>query len=153
MGLKWLLNFVIVIGYALVSSPCGAQDVDPVIWSFKVVEETGQESTFYATATLAPGWHMYSQFLKEGGPVPTTFKFRHDEAVYTLAGTTREYGEAVKFYDDTYGMEIVWYPRQVIFEQALRLLKPHGSISGVVEFMVCNDEMCIPSERDFFVKW
>ena len=122
----------------------------PVLWGFAADPVRGNETSVHITARLAPGWHLYSQFLKEGGPIPTRFKFHPDDD-YVLNGVTRESGVASRFYDDTYGMEITWYSREVIFEQDILLNSTAARLTGVVEFMVCNEEMCIPGQRDFSI--
>ena len=122
----------------------------PVVWRFDADPLRGHEATLHISARLAPGWHLYSQFLKEGGPVPTRIKF-HASDDYVLKGVTGESGIAARFYDDTYEMEITWYSEEVVFEQHILLHRPVTSIRGVVEYMVCNEEMCIPGQRDFSI--
>lgn len=100
------------------------------------------------SATLAPGWHLYSQFMEEGGPIPTRFYFRPDDG-YVLKDGTRERGDAIRIYDDIFNMYVVWYAREVVFEQDIRFLQPALTIRGVIEYMVCSKEVCIPSERVF----
>ena len=153
MAARSWLKYIMIAGCAFACSPCGAQDLHQVVWSFKLTDAAGEWSMLHATASLAAGWHMYSQYLRPGGPLPTRFTFRPNESVYAVIGPTREEGNAVRFYDDLYEMEIVWYGEQVVFRQPLQLIKSHGTISGSVEFMICNEEMCIPGKREFSVAW
>lgn len=128
-----------------------AQKAEPVVWQFHAEPAQGDRITLYVHALLAPGWHLYSQFLNEGGPVPTRFYFDKLDGLVPI-GKTRERGEAVTFYDSTYEMEITWYTGEAFFEQDLSLHRNATTISGHVEFMVCNDEMCVPAVEEFEVE-
>lgn len=108
------------------------------------------EATLSITANIAPGWHLYSQFLKEGGPIPTRFNYERNDD-YRLIGDTAEKGKRVVFYDDIYEMEITWYADSVSFSQRISLNHQVTTIKGKVEYMVCNSQMCIPDERQFTV--
>lgn len=123
----------------------GAQVHKPVKWGFVSVPGKGSEATLMITATLEDGWHIYSQFLEEGGPLPTTISFTPSPE-YTLVDKVKEEGVAVKSYDKTFMMDIVWYARSVVFSQKVKLHAPLTIIQGKVEFMVCTDEMCLPPE-------
>jgi thiol:disulfide interchange protein len=123
----------------------GAQVHKPVQWSFVSVPGKGSEATLMITATLEDGWHIYSQFLEEGGPLPTTISFT-PAPEYTLVDKVKEEGVAVKSYDKTFLMDIVWYAHSVVFSQKVKLHAPLTIIQGKVEFMVCTDEMCLPPE-------
>ncbi len=48
-------------------------------------------------------------------------------------------------------MDITWYSSIVTFFQKIRLNKPVTTISGKVEYMTCNNEVCIPSMHEFNV--
>ena len=91
-----------------------------------------------------------SQFLKEGGPIPTRFTFKGN-VDYRIIGDTAEKGKPFVFYDDIYEMEITWYADSVSFSQRIGLNHPVTTIKGKVEYMVCNNQMCIPDEREFTV--
>jgi thiol:disulfide interchange protein DsbD len=41
-------------------------------------------------------------------------------------------------------MEIAWHKDQVVFKQRISLNKPVTAVSGVLEFMVCDDQRCLP---------
>ena len=47
-------------------------------------------------ATIDDGWHLYSQTVKEGGPVKTTIAFPASKA-YTLVGKTIEQAPIWRF--------------------------------------------------------
>ena len=86
-----------------------------------------------------------------GWPIPTRFRFEPGDD-FVLAGVTREEGSGAKFYGDIYEMEITWYSEVVQFEQDVKFVIPVREIAGSVEYMVCNEKMCIPMEREFVVK-
>lgn len=121
-----------------------------MIWDFDAGPVVENQTTLSFSARLAPGWHLYSQRIKEGGPIPTRFIFQPDDG-YVLSGVTKERGKAEKFNDDTYEMEIIWYTGAVTFFQDIRVLQP-GIIKGMVEYMTCNQETCIPAEREFSIE-
>src|SRR5690606_6992520 len=100
------------------------------------------------TAHLAPGWHLYSQHMKEGGPIPTAFKFSSSDE-FELIGGAVEQGKAEKFHDDIYEMEIVWYSDSVLFLQQLALNKQKVTVSGTINYMICNSQMCLLQEKHF----
>jgi DsbC/DsbD-like thiol-disulfide interchange protein len=119
-----------------------------VIWEFEVIPASNDETILKFTALIAEGWHLYSQHMSESGPMPTRFSFAASED-YLLIGKPGESGNAVKFYDDTYASEIIWYSGTVSFIQKIKLERPVTSVKGTVEYMTCNDHSCIPSRHDF----
>jgi hypothetical protein len=140
-GFFFLLVFDVALGQA---GP-------PVVWHFDAAPVVANEAVLSFSARVAPGWHLYSQHLKEGGPIATRFRFQPGDD-YILSGTTLEKGTAQKFYDDIYEMDIIWYSGDVTFSQSIRLLKPVTTIKGTVEYMTCNLETCIPAERAFSIE-
>ncbi len=138
---------MIVIGVAR-PSVCRGQQAAPVSWRFEALPERAGETTLLFTAALAPGWHLYSQHLKDGGPVPTRFRLEPGDD-FICETTIQEKGAAHTFYDSMYEMDITWYAGAVSFEQKIRLVNPIQAIRGTVEYMTCNDRMCIPGEQQF----
>jgi thiol:disulfide interchange protein DsbD len=120
-----------------------AKIYDPVKWSYSSEKINDKEFNLIITAKIEKGWHLYSQFIEEGGPVPTSFKFKQS-ADYKLIGKVSESPKAVTAFDKNFDMEIAWHKDQVVFKQGISLKNPVESISGVLEFMVCDDERCLP---------
>jgi DsbC/DsbD-like thiol-disulfide interchange protein len=128
---------------------CSAQDV-PVLWSFDGKMVSDHEAKLSLKASIAPGWHLYSQFIGEGGPVPTQFIFSPSNE-YELVGQATEEGTPFRYYDKLFEMEITWYEHEVQFKQLLRLHRPGVKVSGRVEFMACDSHLCIPASRPFSI--
>lgn len=112
---------------------------DPVKWHFEITRDGGQ-STLNLTATMEDGWHIYGLELESDmGPLPTVFEFSDQEV---------EWGELmvpeplVK-YDDMFMMNVSYYEEEVTFTRAILNPDVH-MVRGSVDYMVCNDETCLP---------
>lgn len=127
-----------------------AQESRQVLWNFSVDYGQHEKITLIARAHIIPGWHLYSQYGHEDGPIPTTFSFERSES-YILIGRPEEKGKAVKTYNDLYEMDITWYTGQVYFLQKVKLLKPVSAIKGIIDYMTCNDHVCIPFKQEFII--
>lgn len=91
-----------------------AQLVDPVKWSYRV-EQKGQEATLIFKATVDKGWHVYSQFIPDGGPIPTLFTFTPDKN-YTLVGkVTEPKGEEI--FDPNFEIKLKFFENTAEFKQ------------------------------------
>ncbi len=140
--------FIGITAQAQFADP-NAKIYDPVKWSFSSEKINDKESNLVIAAKIEKGWHVYSQFIKEGGPIPTSFKFA-PSADYKLTGRVSESPKALSAYDKNFDMQIAWHQDQVVFKQRVSLNVPETTISGTLEFMVCNDERCLPpSELEF----
>jgi thiol:disulfide interchange protein DsbD len=137
--MRKLLSLLLI----LLTLTANAQIETPVKWtySFEMLSET--EANVLIKAKIDKGWHLYSQFIEDGGPIPTSFKFK-PSADYTLIGKVSESPKAVSAYDPNFGMQISWHQTQVTFTQKVNLKNAKTTISGVLEFMVCNDQKCLP---------
>ena len=60
-----------------------AQIVEPVKWSQKVESLGDNKAKLVVTATIEPGWHLYSQYNTEGITQQTVFTFEPSKN-YTL---------------------------------------------------------------------
>lgn len=116
---------------------------DPVNWTYKSEKVSETEFDLVITATIEKGWHVYSQFISEGGPIPTSFKFT-PSATYKLKGAVTESPKAVSAFDKNFDMQIAWHKDKVDFKQRIILTGPTRSVEGLLEFMVCNDTKCLP---------
>lgn len=140
-----------VLGFLFFSLAASAQIEDPVDWSFYSEKINEKEAYLVLKASIEPGWHVYSQFIKEGGPVPTSFKFSKS-ADYVLVGKVTESPKAVSAFDKNFDMTISWHENEVIFKQRITLNRA-TEVTGTLEFMVCNDRKCLPpAEEEFSIK-
>jgi thiol:disulfide interchange protein DsbD len=123
-----------------------AKIYDPVKWSFASEKYNDKEYNLIITAKIEKGWHVYSQFIEDGGPIPTSFEFM-PSSDYKLVGRVTESPKAETAFDKTFDMQIAWHKDQVVFKQKVLLKVAETKISGMLEFMVCDDQRCLPSEE------
>jgi len=121
---------------------------DPVRWSYAAKKTSKNEALVYVTATLAKGWHLYSLYVKPGGPQPTKFKFEKSKA-YDLVGNTIEPAPTVRL-EPEFMMEVGYFETSVTFQQKIKLKGNKATVRGVVKFMVCNDNQCLPPDEAKF---
>ncbi|MFT6922013.1 MAG: hypothetical protein ACJA1C_001011 [Crocinitomicaceae bacterium] len=112
---------------------------EKITWSFSFDQEL---SAITIDADIEEGWHLYSQVLNnEFGPIPTKFEYVTNES-YKLVGGTVE-PQPIKEYDENFEGDMSFFKDNVSFVQKVENTNA-SSIEGVVTFMVCNDEMCMP---------
>ncbi|MBC6111442.1 protein-disulfide reductase DsbD domain-containing protein [Pedobacter fastidiosus] len=128
----------------LLSVNAYSQILKPVTWSYAAKKTSATEATLYIKAVIDEGWHLYSQTVKDGGPVKTTFAFPASKT-YTLVGKTIEPKPITKF-ETTFKMDVSYFQNSVIFQQKVKLKGKNVPVKGSVEFMVCNDKQCLPPE-------
>ena len=122
----------------------------PVKWSFRKTKITDDEYDLQFTANIQNGWHLYSNTLKGGGPQPTDFNFEFVKGI-ELVGELITSIKPAKVYDKTFGMEVEYFSNEVTFSQRVKLTDLKiAKVEGVVTFMSCNDETCIPPNEEEF---
>ncbi|MDJ1503741.1 protein-disulfide reductase DsbD family protein [Xanthocytophaga agilis] len=134
-----LFFFLVAYGW------CQAQIERPVTWEFTAKATSAQEATLTFTATIKEGWHVYSQFIEDGGPVPTSFTFTPSKD-YQLVGKVEEKSTPIKAFDKTFNMNITWFANKAVFTQKVKLSKA-TKVQGSLEFMVCDDTKCLPPDQ------
>jgi len=144
---KMLLSLTLAM---LLSYGASAQILDPVKWSYAAKKVNAKEAIVYLKATIDPGWHLYSQNVKDGGPIPTSFSFPASKS-YSLIGKTIEPKPIIKN-EPVFSMNVSFFEGSAIFQQKIKLIGNTAIVKGKVEFMVCNDKQCLPpSEVEFSV--
>lgn len=120
-----------------------SQILDPVKWSTSVKKISETEYDLISKATIEGGWHLYSQVVPEGGPLPTVFTFEENNAYKTI-GKVKE-GKGVTELDPVFDMIITFFSNTATFTQRVQLTGDKGTtVKGEVEFMVCDDTRCLP---------
>jgi len=125
-----------------------AQILTPVHWSYAAKKISKDEAIVFVKATIDPGWHVYSQYVKEGGPVKTTFTFDPPKE-YTLIGTTQE-PKPITRNEKVFSMDVSFFENSVIFQQKVKLKSATANVTGKFEYMACNDEKCLPPDEVTF---
>lgn len=119
------------------------QIYDPVQWSFSTEFLGNNEYNVVFKAEIENGWHVYSQNIDEGGPIPTAFYFAETSG-YERVGEVAE-SEAIVLHDPVFDMELRYFEKEAIFTQKVKVLgKQPVAVKGELEYMVCNDGMCLP---------
>ena len=127
-----------------------AQIHQPVKWKIKLEDSKTAEKEIVFTATIEKGWHLYDMNLPEGGPVSTSFTFETLQGAELIGQPVSNIKPTV-VYDEQFAMDLRWFPGAVTFTQKVKILDPKKfKIEGEVEFMVCNDETCLPPDRESF---
>lgn len=124
-----------------------SQIQNPVKWTYSVENNGKEEATLVIKASIDKGWHLYSQFIGEGGPVPTSFRF-DKSSNYSLVGKVNEIPKAKPIFDEIFGMQVAWFESSATFKQKIKVSSGKDfKINGALEFMVCDDKQCLPPEE------
>lgn len=115
---------------------------EEVSWSFHY--DRSNES-IVIEADIAEGWHLYSQNIdKNVGPVPTTFEFIENSEINIVGKTTEP--QSITKYDENFGGELSFFEDKVVFNQKVKVSNS-TTLKGVVTYMICNDEICLPPKE------
>lgn len=133
--------------FLLIAVVVKGQIFNPTEWNISLEQSGKPEIEIVFAAKLDAGWHLYDMDLPEGGPVSTSFTF--DKLVGAeLIGKPVASTTPTTVYDELFSMNLRWYANGVTFKQKVKVTDPTKFlVSGEVEFMVCNDETCLPPER------
>lgn len=137
-------TLLVLIGFLTMAQ---AQFVEPVKWSFDTEDLGDGTYALLFKARIDDGWHLYSHYIEDGGPIPTSFYYDESES-YALSGKLEERGDRVAAYDEIFKMDVAWFKKAATFRQKIRLTGGAGTavVKGELEFMVCNDRECLPPE-------
>lgn len=109
--------------------------------------------TLIFTASIEKGWHLYAAHLPHPneGPLPT-------EIIYTassnflLNGPILE-GKGIVKLDEAFGVDVKYFETKAVFKQVItKNTSESFTCSGSINYMVCNDQMCIPLEFPFSIQ-
>ncbi|GAA4804261.1 hypothetical protein GCM10023231_36660 [Olivibacter ginsenosidimutans] len=142
--LSALLMTILMLNVLAVS----AQIKTPVKWSYAAKKINDKEAVVLIKASIEKGWHIYSQNIKPGGPVPTSFTFTKS-ADYAPVGKTAE-PKGINHFEKVFDMNVVYFENEAVFQQKVSLNKATTNIKGTIEFMVCNDHECLPPDEISF---
>ena len=132
---------VLLLG--LVAVAVQAQMVTPVHFSSQLRELNDGEGEIVFSATIDPGWHVYSTNLGDDGPISATFNPVKMEGVKTV-GKLQPRGKEIKQFDKLFDMELRYFEGSVTFVQKVRFVKPDYDIDCYLEYGACNDQSCLP---------
>ena len=139
-------KILLAITALMITIGAKAQVESHVRWSYAAKKISATEAVVLIKATIDQGWHVYSQNVKEGGPVKTTFTFAPSKE-YTLVGKTAEPTPITK-YEKVFSMNVGYFENSVVFQQKIKLKSAKAAaVKGKLEFMTCNDVKCLPPDE------
>jgi hypothetical protein len=145
--MKQLVSLILVV---LLTTQAFCQVKNPVKWSFAVkkIDQVSYEVSL--TATVDPGWHVYSQTTPDGGPSATVISFTQNPLI-VLDGPVKEVGKLEQKYEELFGVNVKQFSNKVTFVQTVKLKgKAKTAINGTIEFMSCNNKECLPPANQKF---
>ncbi len=139
------MKYLIVILLAFFSfCNADAQPKDPVTWTYTATKKSNNVYDVVIKANLPKPWHIYSQNTGDGGPIPTKITFNKNPLI-NFIGKIVEVGNLEKKYDENFKTNVLNYSNEVSFVQTIKLkVAAKTRIVAKVEYMVCDDEKCLP---------
>ncbi|QGK73691.1 protein-disulfide reductase DsbD [Flavobacterium sp. SLB02] len=139
---------VLITLMLLLSCSIFGQMYNPVKWTTTVEKISDKEYILKAQATIQSGWHLYGQYIEEGGPSPTAFTFKNTQKKIELIGKTTE-DKGHETVDKIFDMKIKYFEEKAVFAQKIKFTSDEiVNIAAEVEFMVCDDSNCLPPSSE-----
>lgn len=145
MNMKKISGFILMLFVSLFSL---AQSGTKVNWTYTVKKLSEKQYELKLTATVMPGWHLYSQIQsKDAIALPTKISFSKNPLI-VFNGSVKEVGKVIDDFDKATQSKSRFYSNKVEFIQIVTLKsKVKTVVNGNVEFMVCDDRQCLPPDN------
>jgi thiol:disulfide interchange protein DsbD len=146
--MKAILRLLFAFCFTILVFSGQAQILAPVKWEFKTKVTGNNTAELQFIATIDQGWHLYSQHLPDGGPMPTEFKFEKMNGIELVGKASEPKPEEV--FDEMFQMKVKYFSTLVTFTQKIKITGNQPvKVSGTINYQACNDETCIPGESEF----
>lgn len=122
-----------------------------VKWDIKIVGDNTDSPSIVATATIAPGYHMYAQNNPAGGSNPLVFKL-YDVKGVKATGTFKANKSYKKEFDDIFGVDQYYYDGTVTFTQKLKPTEKDWSVTVDIKGQACNESGCVQLAQEKSLK-
>lgn len=117
-----------------------AKGADAVQWDIRLEGDGTTSPKIVATATIAPGYHLYSTDNPAGGSNPLVFYF--DTTGCQTDGAPVADRAYTKEFDDTFEVDQHFYSGKVVFTQKLKPTAATYSVDVEIKGQACNDTGC-----------
>ncbi len=144
------MKFLSTLIIACIALMANAQVKNPVKWVFETQKIDAKNYNLIITATIDPGWHIYTIDHQGDIGVATSFNFNKNP-LGELKGGVKTTSKPKKAKDPSTGEMVAFYEGKVVFTQTIALKSPvKTTYTGTVEFMACDDKMCLPPTEKAF---
>ncbi|MDB4108570.1 thioredoxin family protein [Flavobacteriaceae bacterium] len=134
-------NFTLLLLF-LISFSASSQILNPVKWEFGSEKITDTEYTLVFVAKMDPHWALYSQFVEEGGPLPTLFSFESSPGFERIETVMESDANKVTQHDPVFEMVVSKFYDKAVFKQRVRVKSSAFTMRGNIDFMTCDDSKC-----------
>ena len=144
---------IILILFSLLFINSGYAQLDePVTWTYSVKQLPNNEAELILKAEIDHGWHMYSQFFDEGGPVKMTFSFE-DSKDYKRLGKVVEFTKPKTEHDDIFDIDVRYFEAKATLIQKIKILSTNDFVvKGEFDYQVCYADKCVLFTPEFEFK-
>ena len=125
-----------------------SQILDPVKWKSKTEKISETEFNLILEGKIDAGWHLYSQFTPDGGPIPLGIQYSESAGNYVLVGKTKE-SKTKKEFNTVFEVDEIFFENKVVLTQKVKILNLKvSSIKVVIDYQTCK-EVCINQNKKF----
>ena len=135
---------ILLFALLLLNTFLFSQIKNPVKWAYTAKKITAKTYELHVTASIDEGWHIYTTQHKGTIGVATSITI-HNNPLDTKQGKMGTKANVVTLNDATTGAIEKFYTGTVDFVQVVELrASVKTNFTGVVTFMSCNNEQCLP---------
>lgn len=132
----------------LVLTQVNAQVKNPVKFSTKTEKVSDNEFNLIVTGVIEEGWHVYSQFTPNDGPLPIVLTFKDQKGNYELVGKAKE-SPYKKAFNEVFEVDEYYFENKLTITQKVKVTNPKvKKIKLNFDYQVCK-EACINDSKDF----
>jgi thiol:disulfide interchange protein DsbD len=125
-----------------------SQILDPIKWKSKTEKISETEFNLILEGKIDAGWHLYSQFTPDGGPIPLGIQYAECAGNYKLVGKTKE-SKTKKEFNTVFEVDEIFFENKVVLTQKVKILNSNiKSIKVAIDYQTCKD-VCINLNKKF----
>ena len=141
-------KFLLLILFFFIFSTVNSQMLEPAKWTTKVEKLSETEFNLIINGTIDDGWHVYTQFTPDGGPLAMKLIFKNQNASYQLIGKAQE-SKFKKEFSEIFEIDEYFFEKSATITQRIKIINPKTTkISLRFEYQVCK-EACINDVKNF----
>jgi thiol:disulfide interchange protein DsbD len=139
------------LAFAVLATTAAWAAEDPVQWSLTPEQSSvapGGAVLVRLTATLEPGWHLYSPTTPKGGPIPTSLVLTPSPDIVLV----RIYEpKPDQRFDANFQLDTETFEKEAVFLVVVEVRRDAAAgpldLTAQVRYQSCNDKLCLPPKR------